>query len=259
LARSTYRQIQGFPNKIENLNLNELVRQVMEKIYAEQGRKGPGERYDSLNILADERRSPLRFRGQGSQGAGAIAFSGVNNASMFIAKGAYMNDNGSWVAEDNTAVIQEMNRDSVTPIMYRNTGLEVGQLFTPTPVGAVVTGSVAPGGSGGVIIPIPGGPETSPSVSVQAAEVELDFGLVDIDTKVFDFPSLFELSTSARILMTPSARPATGRDEDEAEFDTFTCAALPVDLGGSWNIRAYIHSLRGVVVGPYRFTYSVAV
>ncbi|NIP33671.1 MAG: hypothetical protein GWN18_01940 [Thermoplasmata archaeon] len=229
----------------------------MERIYAEQGRRGAGDRFDSLNIKADDRRTPLRFRGQGNQGTGAIAFSGVDNASMFIAKGAYMNDNGSWVAEDQTAVIQEMNRDSTTPIMYRNTGLTIGQIFQPTAVGAVVTGTT-PGGGGGVITPIPGGPETPVSVSVQAAEVELDFGETDKDYEVFEFPSVFELSTTARILMTPSARPATGRDEDEAEFDTFSCACIPFEDDG-WNIRAYVHALRGVVVGPYRFTYTVAV
>jgi hypothetical protein len=253
----TYRQIDSFPDRVQNINLNDVVRRVMERIYAEQGRKGPGERFDSLNIKADERRSPLRFRGKGATGAGAIAFSGTENSSMFIAKGAYMNDNGSWVAEDVTAVIQEMNRDSTTPIMYRNTGLTIGQIFQPTQVGAVVTGST-PGGGGAVIIPIPGGPEESASVSVQAAEVELDFGEQDKDYEVFEFPSVFELSTSARILMTPSGRAATGRDEDENEFDTFSCAARPFQDGG-WHIRAYVHSLRGVVVGPYRFTYTVAV
>ena len=136
----TYRQIQSFPDRIQNINLNDVVRQVMERIYAEQGRRGPGERFDSLNIKADERRSPLRFRGQGNRGAGALAFSGVDNASMFIAKGAYMNDNGSWVAEDNTAVIMEYNRDSATPRMFRNTNLKVGQLFQPKAVGWIAIG-----------------------------------------------------------------------------------------------------------------------
>ena len=253
----TYRQIPWIPGKIENLNLNDIVRQVMERIYSEQGRRGPGERYDSLNVKADERSSPLRFRGQGSRGAGAIAFSGVQNESMFLAKGAYMNDNGSWIAEDSTAVIQEMNRDSTTPIMYRNTELVVGQVFQPTQVGAVVV-APPPAGGGGTVIVIPGTPPVGPSVAVNAAEVELDFGLTDTTVEVFEFDSVFDLDANARVLMTPSGRPATGRDEDEAEFDTFSCAAIPF-FDTVWRIRAYIHSLRGVVVGPYRFTYSVAV
>jgi hypothetical protein len=157
----TYRQIQSFPDRIQNINLNDVVRQVMERIYAEQGRRGPGERFDSLNIKADERRSPLRFRGQGNRGAGALAFSGVDNASMFIAKGAYMNDNGSWVAEDNTAVIMEYNRDSATPRMFRNTNLQVGQLFQPNAVGWIALGdeegAVAPDASAGNTVV----PETS--------------------------------------------------------------------------------------------------
>lgn len=257
----TYRQIPSMPDRIQNLNLNDIVRTVMERIYAEQGRRGPGERFDSLNIKADERRSPLRFRGQGERGAGAISFSGTDTASMFIAKGAYMNDNGSWVAEDATAVIQEMNRDSTAPLMYRNTNLTVGQIFQPTLVGEVTTG-LTPGTGGGVVVVVPGEgetPSTGPAgPQVAAASVELDFGLTDRHEETFEFFAPWALSTSAQILMTPSAVPGTGYDEDEAEFDTFTCACVPFEDSGAWKIRAYIHSLRGVVVGPYRFNYTVA-
>ena len=258
----TYRQIPTFPDRVQNINLNEVVRQVTERIYTEQGRRGPGDRFDSLNIKADERRSPLRFRGKGATGAGAIAFSGLENASMYIAKGAYMNDNGSWVAEDATAVIQEMNRNNNTPVMYRNTGLKIGQIFTPTPVGEVTTSPV-PGGGGGVIIVLPGEPgETPPTAPVGAqtmsASVELDVGLTDRDERVFEFNSPWALSLNALILMNPSAVPGTDRDEDEAEFDTFNCAAVPFEDSGVWKIRTYVHSLRGPVVGPYRFNYTVA-
>jgi hypothetical protein len=149
---NTYRRIPQVPGTIDKTTLNELYRQFSEMIYAGEGRRGPIEKKDSLNVTATERHSPLRFSGKGNRGAGAIAFGGVNNASMFIAKGAYMNDQGSWVAEDGTAVIQEMNRDSLTPIMYRNEGLQIGQIFTPTQVGGVVVGTTPPPGGGGVVV-----------------------------------------------------------------------------------------------------------
>lgn len=153
---NTYRRIPQIPGELDKTTLNEFYRQFSEMIYAGEGRRGPIEKKDSLNITASDRHSPLRFSGKGNRGAGAISFGGVNNASMFIAKGAYMNDQGSWVAEDGTAVIQEMNRDSVTPIMYRNEGLQIGQIFTPTSVGGVVVGTTPPPGGGGVVVgPVP--------------------------------------------------------------------------------------------------------
>jgi hypothetical protein len=68
---------------------------------------------------------------------------------MYIAKGAYMNDNGAWVAEDATAVIFELNRDSETPQMFRNEGLEPGMIFTPIAVGYIATGN----SSGAPVVP----------------------------------------------------------------------------------------------------------
>lgn len=150
---NTHRRIPRQAGEITHYDLNELSRKMSEQIFAIEGRRGPIKQKDTLEIQASERRTPLRFRGTGNRGSGSISFGGLDNASMFTAKGAYQNDNGAWIAEDTTAVIMEMNRNSETPIMYRNTGLQIGQVFTPISVGGVVTGS-SPGGGGGVT-PIP--------------------------------------------------------------------------------------------------------
>lgn len=137
----TARRIPQIPGQLDKPTLNEFYRQLSEMIYSLEGRRGPNEQKDSVHIKTDDRHTPLRLAGKGSRGVGAISFGGPNNASMYFAKGAYMNDNGSWVAEDATAVIMEMNRDSTTPQMYRNEGLQVGQIFTPISVGYVATGT----------------------------------------------------------------------------------------------------------------------
>jgi hypothetical protein len=106
-------------------------------------------------------------------------------------------------------------------------------------------------------------------------EVELDFGSGNyIDHKVFLIgPDIRVKEFGSIISMVPSARPYEGegglgeRQEDEAEFDAFVCSCLPFwdpdydwgdDSYGAGYVRAYIHSLRGAVVGKYRFNYSVS-
>lgn len=140
-SENTYRRIPVVPGKVDKVDITELARQLAEMIYALEGRRGPVKGKDQLDITSTERHTPLKFRAKGNRGAGAISFSGTDNASMYIAKGAYMDDRGNWVAEDTTAVILEMNRDSTTPQMYRNTGLLIGGLFQPTAVGYIATGT----------------------------------------------------------------------------------------------------------------------
>lgn len=92
-------------------------------------------------------------------------------------------------------------------------------------------------------------------------EVELDFGTTDRDEKVFEWIDNQRVhSDQQRITIVPSAKPVAGRDEDEAEFDVFACSAIPFYDGNlsNWKIRAYVHSLRGPVVGAYTFQYTVS-
>jgi hypothetical protein len=152
-SSSTYRRIlQQGPEKITKQDLADLWRQISEMVYSIEGRRGPVKGKDQLQIDAPTRRTVQRFKGKGSRAVGSVSFSGLNNASMYNAKGAYQNDNGAWIAEDTTAVIMEMNRDSTTPQMYRNEGLQIGQVFTPTSVGYIGIGGSdgSTGGSSGL-------------------------------------------------------------------------------------------------------------
>jgi hypothetical protein len=92
-------------------------------------------------------------------------------------------------------------------------------------------------------------------------EIELDFESPDApgDMKVFEWVDNQRVhSSDQRVTMVASAKPAAGRDEDEAEFDCFVCAARTFYDGVDWRIRAYVHSLRGRIVGPYVFQYMVS-
>lgn len=140
-SENTYRRIPVVPGRVDKVDITELARQLAEMIYALEGRRGPIKSKDQLDVESSDRPTPLKFRAMGNRGAGAISFAGNDNASMYIAKGAHIDDRGNWVADDTTAVIFEMNRDSTTPLMYRNTGLAIGGLFKPTPVGYIATGT----------------------------------------------------------------------------------------------------------------------
>jgi hypothetical protein len=98
-------------------------------------------------------------------------------------------------------------------------------------------------------------------------EVILDFGDTDppSDMKVFTITGDPRVKSDSIITMVHSALPPQSgesppdRDEDEAEFDCFACSCVVVPgYGPSWDFRAYIHSLRGRVVGRYRFNYTVS-
>jgi len=60
------------------------------------------------------------------------------------------------------------------------------------------------------------------------------------------------INTSNNLIMVQSARPATGRAQDENEMDFFVCRAVAHE--GSFT--AYIDSLSGPVSGLYQFIYS---
>jgi hypothetical protein len=96
-------------------------------------------------------------------------------------------------------------------------------------------------------------------------EVVLDFGLTDppSDMKVFTIVGDPRVKLSSIITMAPSAKPVAPRQEDEAEFDIFACSCIPTVEQPTMDdppseFRAYVHSLRGKIVGEYRFHYTVS-
>jgi hypothetical protein len=86
----------------------------------------------------------------------------------------------------------------------------------------------------------------------QLTRVELDFGSVAVDEKVFTVIDASVVPAS-RVVMTHSGAPATGKQADEAEFDAIDCRCEP--LTGSF--RVYATSLLGKVLGPFKFDYVV--
>lgn len=91
-------------------------------------------------------------------------------------------------------------------------------------------------------------------------EVVFDFGPTDApsDMKVFTVVDDPRVKSDSIITMAPSAKPVDPRQEDEAEFDVFACSCVVVQGVPSSEFRAYVHSLRGKVVGQYRFQYTVS-
>jgi hypothetical protein len=119
------------------LSINEALRQLVEMIYQQEGRRGEITLRDDVLIDAPNRKTVLHLSGQGSVAQGSLGFTGTNDSSLFIAKGAWRNDSGVWIATDTTAQIIELTRDATTPRIYGNSGLTVGGAFNPILLGRI--------------------------------------------------------------------------------------------------------------------------
>jgi hypothetical protein len=97
------------------------------------------------------------------------------------------------------------------------------------------------------------------------SEVVLDFGTTDppSDMKVFTIVGDPRVRLNSIITMVASPKPGANKQEDEHEFDCFSCACVPLVEQPTTDdppseFRAYVHSLRGKVVGEYTFNYTVS-
>lgn len=105
--------------------LNVLFAEIARRIDKLEGKSGEGERVDPLTLSTSLKGANLR-----------IAHFSVNQhgddlEQVSLAKGAYMDTAGQWVASLTQATIVEFNGSSNVKI-YTNTGLVVGAPFTPT-------------------------------------------------------------------------------------------------------------------------------
>jgi hypothetical protein len=82
--------------------------------------------------------------------------------------------------------------------------------------------------------------------------VSLDFGPVSVPSKTFTFAHAGAL-VGARVLMN-AASPGAGRDFDEMEMDSLTCAAVCLSAGV---ITATVVAYPGPVSGAYNFNYQL--
>jgi hypothetical protein len=109
--------------------INTALAQLSDWIMRIEGRSGDVKLRDSLRI-ASEKQTVIDIESQNAGGA-CIAVYGTENATLALAKGARKEDNGEWIATDTSAVIFALDRTGVATL-YANTGLTVGQAFTPT-------------------------------------------------------------------------------------------------------------------------------
>lgn len=84
--------------------------------------------------------------------------------------------------------------------------------------------------------------------------VTLDFGTVarGLNNKTFTVVDTGVTPTS-NVSMSVSGSPAAGRYADELEFDAFQCSCVPA----TGSFQAMIQSMRGPVMGAYKFQYEV--
>lgn len=84
-------------------------------------------------------------------------------------------------------------------------------------------------------------------------EIEIDFGTTPKFSEIFDISDA-AATTSSKIIAAPSAAAATGKTQDEIEFDTVVVAATCLTNG---TIRVVCHALPGPVVGKFKINYQI--
>lgn len=132
---------QIYKDEVKVSDINEIFRRINELGSTIEGRRGPIQFKDSGFFNSESRNTMLRLKGKGTRAEGSIAFEGTMGSSMYLAKGAYRTDEGSWIATDSSPIIFELTSTGVSPQMYRNTGIVVGSQFNPQPVGFVAVGT----------------------------------------------------------------------------------------------------------------------
>lgn len=121
--------------------INDALRQLTDMVCRLEGRSGFVNLRDSIKLQTNEQ-TLMDFSTSTSGNAAIVAF-GTENSSIALAKGARLETDGDWIATDTVASIFALNRAGDLTL-YANTGLTVGQAFTPTLVLTLgSTGSVA--------------------------------------------------------------------------------------------------------------------
>lgn len=87
---------------------------------------------------------------------------------------------------------------------------------------------------------------------IKGTQTELNFGTTPTSCGTFTITDSL-VTSGLYIFMVQSADAPTGRSQDENEMDPFQIRCV----AGSGQFTAYINSLRGPVVGLYKFNYVV--
>ncbi len=107
--------------------VNEVFRRISESIVKLEGRSGTTDAKNSISISSG---NPTLL---GLLGRGGICYGGTSTPprTFEFAGGAHRDTDGQWIADDTGAVILQLRSDG-SFYTYGNTGLLVGQAFTPT-------------------------------------------------------------------------------------------------------------------------------
>lgn len=117
--------------------VNDAFRRVSQQITLLEGRSGTVGVRDSMTITSDKQ--TLVDFDSSTAGKGSIVAFGTENATLALAKGSRKEDNGEWIATDTSSTIFALDR-SGNGTLYYNSGLTVGQAFTPTSIYIIGSG-----------------------------------------------------------------------------------------------------------------------
>lgn len=109
--------------------VNTALAQLSDWVQRLEGRSGGIKLRDSIYVSSEKQ--TIIDIDSAQAGKACIVMYGTENATLALAKGARKEDNGEWIATDTSAVIFALDRTGVATL-YANTGLTIGQAFTPT-------------------------------------------------------------------------------------------------------------------------------
>jgi hypothetical protein len=92
----------------------------------------------SISVTKNDLGSVLKMF---SAGLGGSLGMSVEEGTLHLARGAYRNSIGTWIATNQVAVILEFTQDGLLKV-YRNTGLAIDGPFAPELVGSLDTGTI---------------------------------------------------------------------------------------------------------------------
>jgi hypothetical protein len=93
---------------------------------------------------------------------------------------------------------------------------------------------------------------TASAGAFTVTQAEIDFGATGATQGFFTITDASVTGTS-KIIANQDAGAATGKEQDENEFDVFQCSCLPA--AGSFTL--YVNSVYGPLNGPYKVNYTI--
>lgn len=112
--------------EVSKATLQVLLDKISERLDSLEGRSGPTTLIDTLTL--SQRKRGMIFRA----GFFTINQRGIDLQSISLGFGAFLTEDGQWVALQPVATIQDFDNISQTVKYFYNTGLTPGVSYTPT-------------------------------------------------------------------------------------------------------------------------------